>query len=191
MSPTLNDLTGRRFGRLLVICRDTNNKPGKVKFVCRCDCGNTKSVSSSLMTRGKAISCGCYRKERLTTHGASRRGRVRPEFKTWCGMKDRCLNHNSRLYAYYGGRGITIHPTWVKDFSAFLSSVGERPSPSHSLDRIDNDGNYEPGNVKWSTAKEQIHNRRIVNNMQNEINQLKATIAQLNAELTKTNCELS
>lgn len=83
-----------------------------------------------------------------------------PEYNSWTNMKQRCLNPNSKAYKYYGGRGITIHPEWVNDFKAFYAYVGDKPSPSHSIDRINNDGNYEPGNVRWATKREQVSNRR-------------------------------
>ena len=84
-----------------------------------------------------------------------------PEYNSWQNMKKRCLYPKSREYARYGARGITIHPPWVHSFETFLSDVGPKPTPQHSIDRIDNDGNYEPGNVRWATPKEQSANREI------------------------------
>lgn len=95
----------------------------------------------------------------VVKHGAA--GPVRtPEYAAWRGMIERCLNPNDERFKDYGGRGIKICPAWRNDFVSFLMEVGTRPSPKHSIDRIDNDGDYEPGNVKWSTAKEQASNRR-------------------------------
>jgi hypothetical protein len=83
-----------------------------------------------------------------------------PEWRTWAHMKSRCLSPSSHAYADYGGRGITVYQPWIGSFEAFLAYMGPKPTPEHSIDRIDNDGNYEPGNVRWATAFEQIHNRR-------------------------------
>lgn len=158
---------------------DPTYRPGRVRFICKCDCGVTKSILSALLTRGKAVSCGCYRLESHTIHGASKS----PEFKLWCGIKDRCINSKSPRYPYYGGRGIRIHPTWENDFGTFLAAVGLRPSPTHSLDRINNNGDYAPGNVRWATSKEQVNNRRVVNTMQTEVNALTTRVTQLEARI--------
>jgi hypothetical protein len=93
-------------------------------------------------------------------HGSARAGKKTPEFKIWCGMRNRCQNPNEPAYRYYGGRGIRVHPEWDRDFAAFLRDVGPRPSPAHSLDRIDGDGHYEPGNVRWATPAQQANNKR-------------------------------
>lgn len=93
------------------------------------------------------------------THGESRFGTVTPEYRAWQEIKTRC-SEQSKYFRNYAGRGITMHPAWRTDFQSFLAHVGRRPSPLHSIDRIDNDGNYEPGNVRWATTKEQHRNKR-------------------------------
>lgn len=94
----------------------------------------------------------------------------------WCNMRQRCNNPNSKDYSRYGGRGIKIHPSWSK-FLVFLKDVGERPSLSHTLDRIDNNGNYEPGNVRWATRQEQTHNSRVVKLDSQQVKNIRALYA--------------
>lgn len=122
-----------------------------------CDCGRTGVISSASLLRGP-VGCGCGRRSNKAsvTHGMTET----PEYEIWCGIKKRCLNQNSQFYKRYGGRGIAICDSWRDSFAAFYEFVGPRPSKSHTLDRINNDGNYEPGNVRWSTMKEQCRNRR-------------------------------
>lgn len=96
------------------------------------------------------------RLKKYTAHGMSNK----PEYRVWHNMKQRCLNPNHKKYSDYGGRGITVYEEWINDFATFYDAVGERPHPKYSLDRIDNDGNYEPGNVRWTTVSEQNKNRR-------------------------------
>jgi len=93
-------------------------------------------------------------------HGSARKGKITPEFAAWCAAKDRCSNPNNDHYCYYGGRGIRMAGEWLNDFAAFLAHIGPKPSPELSLDRIDVDGHYEPGNVRWATSSEQRLNQR-------------------------------
>lgn len=110
---------------------------------------------------GNSTSCGCLQKEkaraRFLTHGQSET-RL---FKIWLQMKQRCFNPNDDKYADYGGRGITVKEPWLSDFEAFRRDMGPRPSDEHSVDRVNNDGNYEPGNCRWATRLEQAANRRV------------------------------
>lgn len=156
---------GQRFGRYVVV----RSRPciGNSRLVdCQCDCGKYRTVDRSNLLSGRTLSCGCLRSERVklvqTIHGESgnhyhgRRPSV--EYKTWLGIKDRCLKLENNRYQYYGARGIKICESWLLSFDNFLSDMGRRPSPKHSIDRIDNNGNYEPGNCRWATTIQQQAN---------------------------------
>lgn len=170
MGTRATDHVGRRFGRLTVLAeappRTYARKNGKLqrrrRVYCICECGTASTHDVALMLSGHTTSCGCFgralRIARFYKHG----GKGTPEFNSWRCMRKRCLNPNDTNYRYYGGRGIGIFPAWINDFAAFRDYVGLKPSPSHSLDRFPNpDGNYEPGNVRWATKKEQIANQSL------------------------------
>lgn len=140
---------GARFGMLTVL-----EYVGGSKWLCRCDCGSTSKHTRSNLASGGSRSCGCRRGG--PTHGLSRS----PEYRSWRAMLDRCYNPNTADYRHYGGRGISVFQKWKRSFSAFYAAVGQRPSSSHSLDRINNNGNYEPGNVRWATKRQQNLNKR-------------------------------
>ena len=162
------DLTGQRFGRLAVLARgaSTRSPSGKIRrnWLCRCECGKAKTVCCSDLRTGNTVSCGCLRREtiirRSTTHGEGRRRRQTVEYHCWTNMIERCENRNSKYWPRYGGRGIRICNRWRRSFEKFLADMGRRPHSELSLDRINNDGHYEPSNCRWATASEQSRNQR-------------------------------
>jgi len=156
------DLTGQRFGRL-VVRSVASAERGIVKWNCECDCGTTQVVQSTHLRSGHTRSCGCWRNEQTTARnraGAKHGMHLSPEYGIWRSMVKRCHSPTAHAYDRYGGRGITVCPEWRTSFEAFYEHVGARPSPAHSIEREDNSRGYEPGNVKWATDSEQNNNRR-------------------------------
>lgn len=155
MHPNAIDLTGQRFGRLVVVEEAGRDKQSKVMWQCKCDCDGTATVVSSNLKSGNTKSCGCLIEEAHTKHGMC----GTPEYSSWEHMIQRCTNPSNNKYNDYGGRGITICERW-KDFANFFEDMGARPA-DHEIDRINNDGNYEPGNCRWTTRTKQCRNMRI------------------------------
>lgn len=161
---------GDRFGRWEVIdVASPLNSRGSKRWLCQCTCGTIRVVDQHSLRQGTSRSCGCLRDEgasrrtklRNYKHGHTPRDRaISSEYNTWKNMKKRCYVESTDQYSYYGGRGIYVYGPWISSFEEFYNYVGPKPSPQHSLDRINNDGNYEPGNVRWATKKQQVANRR-------------------------------
>lgn len=151
---------GDKVGRLTVLDIISGRHEIPKKALCKCDCGTECVKAYGDLTkptlRARTKSCGCLRKEFLTTHGKAGSS----EYRSWYAMKTRCTNPNTRVYYRYGGRGIKVCDRWINSFQNFFDDMGEKPSSNHSLDRINNDGDYEPVNCRWASDKEQANNKR-------------------------------
>lgn len=149
------DLTGKTFGKWVVLEFRGISKSRRATWLCRCDCGKTKVQPSNALLRGTSKSCATCGRYR---HGQG--GNLRsPEYRTWANMLTRCRNPQSTYFNLYGGRGISVCSRWHV-FQNFLDDMGLRPSKLHSLDRIDSDGHYELDNCRWATQKQQARNKR-------------------------------
>jgi hypothetical protein len=149
------DLTGHTYGRWTVLSFSHKNARGEIYWLCRCECGEERAVKANGLRSGKSASCGCLHKEKVSIHGMT----GTPTFRSWETMKQRCTNPKSPDYEYYGGRGISVCDAWLNSFETFLSDMGERPNGA-TLDRVETDGDYEPGNCRWATYRQQVRNRR-------------------------------
>lgn len=157
------DLVGEKYHRLTVVSRNYDpreNNSREAYWNCLCDCGNTTVVRTASLSLGNTKSCGCLQREQTskasTTHGMSNT----VEYHIWAGIISRCRNPSNNAYPRYGGRGITVCDRWLNSFENFYADMGPRPTPEHSIDRVNNDGNYEPGNCRWATDIEQANNKR-------------------------------
>lgn len=157
------DITGQRFGRLLVVDvaknRVTSGGHQQTMWLCTCDCGKEVSVATGSILNGDTKSCGCLHRELSALSNSTHKMWGTGTYRSWIAMMGRCANKNHHAYPYYGGRGISVCDKWHL-FENFLADMGERPKET-SIDRFpDNNGNYEPGNCRWATMHEQTRNKR-------------------------------
>lgn len=145
----------KKYGKLTVLkeIEPLHNKKVR-RFICLCECGNEKIVMLTNLNNGSTTSCGCNRKGVNKKHGDT----GSPEHRTWKNMKRRCDNPKGNRWMQYGGRGIKVCERWLNSYENFLEDMGRKPSPIHSIDRINVNGNYEPSNCRWATPKEQSNN---------------------------------
>jgi hypothetical protein len=160
------DLTGNKYGQLLVIKQVGLTKCKRALWQCLCDCGNLSKVISHSLTSGHTKSCGCNRYAfpgyNRQKHGHAKLDCRQPEFNTWMNIKARCYNKNNSHYKYYGGKGVIVCDRWLGDngYENFYADMGPRPSKKHSIDRYpDVNGNYDPNNTRWATTKQQNRNK--------------------------------
>jgi len=150
-----HDITGQRFHRLTAIRQVGNDRSGSARWLFACDCGKETTTLATHARSGHTRSCGCLWRESTTKHGESRS----TEHQTWRGMHARCTDPSATGWSMYGARGIKVCDRW-SSFDNFLADMGRKPSPELTLDRIDSNGDYEPGNCRWATLEQQSTNRR-------------------------------
>lgn len=159
--PRLIDLTGQRFGRLVVVERVENSADGRARWLCRCDCGQSKTVLGEHLKKGRTKSCGCAKSESSSKRFKKHGGRNSKLYRIWSNMKDRCNNPDCKVYSDYGGRGIKVCKEWIDDFSAFQKwALANGYKEGLTIDRKDNDKGYSPDNCRWTDRKIQGNNKR-------------------------------
>lgn len=172
-----NNLIDQNFGRLTVVGLNSCKNNNKRHWDCVCACGNKVTIRGDHLLRRETLSCGCFRgdttRKRAIEHGES--GKTK-EYTAWVQIKGRCFNEKNKAYKNYGGRGIGMYAEWIDSYDSFLAYIGRSPSAEHSIERINNNGNYEPGNIKWATPTEQANNKR--NNRNIEYNGMVKTLSQ-------------
>src|ERR1700678_1776954 len=171
-----NNVAAQSFGRLTALTPTSGRRNGCVAWLCKCACGNFKTVRLGNLTNGKIQSCGCLARDlssqRWKTHGQT----GSPSYASWQAMKDRCFNPNSKDYARYGAKGITVCTRWLESFENFFEDMGERPENT-TLDRFPNkDGNYEPSNCRWATPAEQGQNRSVTKLTPEKVRAIRARV---------------
>jgi hypothetical protein len=158
------DLTGHKFERLTALRDAGRNRWKQAVWECICECGKTLTVASGALRKGNTRSCGCLARDetinRNTTHGYTKNRSEFREYTIWLEMKNRCFDPNHKDYYKYGGRGISISSEWAVSFETFYQDMGRRPTPQHSIDRIDNSKSYSKDNCRWATKVEQSRNTR-------------------------------
>lgn len=158
------NMTGERFGTQVVLAAAGVDLHRQALWLVRCDCGTERKVQGGKLRRGESTSCGCGKPAKCAAanikHGAASRGRLTPEYRTWSNMIFRCENPAGKSYRDYGGRGIRVCERWRNDFAVFLADMGLKPSAKHEVDRINNDGDYEPNNCRWATRRQNARNKR-------------------------------
>lgn len=151
-------IPGSRYGRLVAL-HPSGKRGYRTLWMFRCDCGTEVSIIPKSVRRGLTKSCGCLKsdlaRERMTTHGMTGSA----EFDIWRAIKARCYNANHGKFSRYGGRGISVCTRWKNSFANFFADMGRRPTPSHSVHRVNNDAGYSPKNCVWATATEQARNK--------------------------------
>lgn len=161
----INDLTGQKYGKLTVIKYCGSNKRGRALWLCQCDCGNTKVILGNSLLSKLTLSCGCYNKEHSKNIHTKHNLSYSKLYKVWGGMKTRCYNPKFMYYSNYGGRGITICDEWLNNFKTFYEwAINNGYKEGLTIDRINNDGIYEPSNCRWITRAEQNRNQRKTKN---------------------------